>query len=368
MASDSISLKQISRLHPMQLLGKPAQKQLIEIALQIKVKQGSMVLKKRKELTSYSYLFKGKVELRHSFDDRRLLSVEDEMALQPLEDLIDIGASIRALEECVILRFDRDFIDNLRTSSSPASSPVDSTYGVVSIEGDANYLDSSMIDDDYQEDWTLQLLDSPLARNLKPTALHRLMAKLERVDVKLGDQLIEQGQRADYFYILISGEAALSTDLHGPFNGQTINLSEGTHFGEEALLGDTLRNATIKMTSDGVVGRLNRQQFLEVFSESLLPTLPEQQFNQLLEQEEIACLLLDVRFREELRDDTRENVLNIPISRLRSALPQLNRGTTYLLSAQGGPRSELACCILRQHDFSAFLQAPVEQPETKKTA
>ncbi|RRJ83442.1 cyclic nucleotide-binding domain-containing protein [Aestuariirhabdus litorea] len=356
MTNSALSLDRVQQLHPLQFLSPSAHQQLLAAAEQVKVSKGSIILKKRNTLPTTCYLISGQVELRHSFDDRKPLHANDQLACQPLEELVREGASVRALEECVLLRFERDLIAYLSTLTSDSD-----TYAVVNIEEGVDYLDDTLIDDDYQEDWTLQLLDSPLARNLKPVALHRLMALLERLPVKRGEQLIQMGSHADYFYILISGEAALSTELHGPFRGQTIELHEGSHFGEEALLGETLRNATVTMTSDGMVGRLNREQFLEVFADSLMPVLSEAEFLRRLNQLEGPCTLLDVRFREELRNDTRKQVLNIPISRLRSALPQLDRSTTYLLSAQGDQRSELATCILRQHGFNAYLQAtPVD--------
>ncbi|WP_426414628.1 cyclic nucleotide-binding domain-containing protein [Aestuariirhabdus sp. LZHN29] len=363
MAKQPISLEQIQHLHPLQRLNASAHKQLQSAAEQIAARTGNIIFKKRDNLSPcVSYLLKGQVELRHSFADRKPLRDCDELAHQPLEELVGIGASIRALEDCVVVRFERDLIDKLRSKSSNLGE----NYSVVNIEEGVDYLSDTLIDDDYQEDWTLQLLDSPLARNLKPIALHRLMALLERLPVKKGDRLVQQGSRADYFYILISGEAVLNTDPNGPFKGQSIAMHEGSHFGEEALLGETLRNATVSMTSDGVMGRLNREQFLEVFSDSLLPTLPEAQFSRRLKQAEGPCVLLDVRFREELRNDTRSHVLNIPISRLRSVLPQLDRATTYLLPYQSDQRSELATCILRQHGFTAYLQqapSPVQASE-----
>jgi CRP-like cAMP-binding protein len=45
---------------------------------------------------------------------------------------------------------------------------------------------------------------------------------------------------------------------------QLAELKEGDAFGEEALVADTVRNATVVMKTDGMLLRLSKQDFNEL--------------------------------------------------------------------------------------------------------
>ena len=56
-------------------------------------------------------------------------------------------------------------------------------------------------------------------------------------------------------------------------NREGIKLAElgvGDTFGEEALIAEAKRNATVTMLTDGVLMRLNKQDFRELMNEPLL--------------------------------------------------------------------------------------------------
>ncbi len=58
-----------------------------------------------------------------------------------------------------------------------------------------------------------------------------------------------------------------------PLNKEGIKLAElsvGDTFGEEALIAEAKRNATVTMMTDGVLMRLNKQDFRELMNEPLL--------------------------------------------------------------------------------------------------
>ena len=65
-----------------------------------------------------------------------------------------------------------------------------------------------------------------------------------------------------------------------PLNQKGIKLAElgvGETFGEEALIAEAKRNATVTMLTDGVLMRLNKQDFRDLMHEPLLRWVDEQQ-------------------------------------------------------------------------------------------
>jgi len=76
--------------------------------------------------------------------------------------------------------------------------------------------------------------------------------------------LITEGDPADRFFILVRGRVEV---LKG---GRTVAvLSDGDHFGEVALLDNTLRTATVRALTHCVYATLQRSDF-----ESLVRRLP----------------------------------------------------------------------------------------------
>ncbi len=94
---------------------------------------------------------------------------------------------------------------------------------------------------------------------------------MQRVPYKAGEVVIKQGDEGDYFYAIVNGSCIVTRET--PLNKEGIKLAElgvGDTFGEEALIAEAKRNATVTMMTDGVLMRLNKQDFRELMNEPLL--------------------------------------------------------------------------------------------------
>jgi CRP-like cAMP-binding protein len=96
----------------------------------------------------------------------------------------------------------------------------------------------------------------PVFSACTPKELARIAGAIERIDVRAGDVLIHEGERASEFFIVLSGQAQVTRA------GQFLAaLGSGRHFGELALLDPAPRNATVSMTTDGQVLVLTQREF-----------------------------------------------------------------------------------------------------------
>ena len=99
--------------------------------------------------------------------------------------------------------------------------------------------------------------------------------RLEEIDYRAGDLVIKQGDEGDFFYAITRGLCGVVRDT--PLNKEGIKLAElgvGDTFGEEALISESKRNATVTMMTDGSVMRLAKEDFNNLLNE---PTAQDHQ-------------------------------------------------------------------------------------------
>jgi CRP-like cAMP-binding protein len=224
-------------------------------------------------------------------------------------------------------------------------------------EGDISLKDHDLIDDNFQEDWENVFIRSKLAANLSNSIIHRLMSRLTNVEVQAGQLIVKSQSPGDYFYVIKQGQAIVKTDPKGPFKGEQFSLKAGNYFGDEALVAETTRNATVTMETDGVLGRLDHAAFNELIKQYLVSPLSKE--IQLTQQ----VKLLDVRFPVEYRLGHADGSTNMPISLLRRQLHEMKQSLLYVIAPANDRRAELATYLMRQAGYQAY-----HLPHTETTA
>jgi len=174
--------------------------------------------------------------------------------------------------------------------------------------------------------------------------------RMERIQVKAGEDVVRQGDAGDRFYIIESGEAEVwQQGLYDDEQKQVALLKKGHHFGDEALLTGGTRNATVRMSSDGNLLSLGKGDFLQLISTELVHEVDAAQAKELMAE---GCRLIDVRYPEEYEEGHLPDVTLIPLPDLRGHLDELNSDDRYLTYCLSGKRSAVAAMIMRQHGLS----------------
>jgi len=165
--------------------------------------------------------------------------------------------------------------------------------------------------------------------------------------------VIKQGDEGDYFYIIVSGKCAVTRET--PLSREGIKLAElgvGDTFGEEALIAEAKRNATVTMMTDGVLMRLNKQDFRELMNEPLLQWVNAEQGRKIIER---GGRWLDVRLPSEHQNLSIEGSLNVPLYLIRLKLSTFDRTKPYIVYCDTGRRSSAAAYILVERGFDAYV-------------
>jgi len=198
-------------------------------------------------------------------------------------------------------------------------------------------------------DWMTALMQTKVFEQIAPHFLQTIFMRLQRVDFKAGDIVIQQGSKGDYFYVIRSGRCMVTREA--PAGRENINLAElgvGDTFGEEALLSDAERNATVTMQTDGILMRLGRDDFQTLLQEPMLVYLEHDEAENAAAQ---GAKWLDVRVPSETKANGKEGAINLPLYLLRHKLNVLDRETPYIVFCDTGRRSSAAAFILNQNGF-----------------
>ncbi|MEE8059857.1 MAG: cyclic nucleotide-binding domain-containing protein [Pseudomonadales bacterium] len=332
----------IKQFTPLKQVSRKYHQQLATHLRLITVKLGETIIRKSRNTKLVHFLVKGSVEIRESFEVRYSLSHDDTRCENPLETRLQDRSSVKALEECTLLVTHTDQVDQYLTWSQD--------YTIFYLdEGDFSLRDDDLIDDDFQEDWDNVFIRSPLAANLSPAVIYQLMSRLEDVPVNAGDTIVKTHSPGDYFYIIKQGTVEVQTEATGPFKGESFKLGTGNYFGDEALVADTIRNATVTMTSDGILGRLDIEAFEHLIKLHLVSPLTTE-----INTQTKNIKVLDVRFPMEYKLGHEAESINIPISVLRKQLDKMKQSLLYVITPANDRRAELATYLMRQAGYQAY--------------
>ncbi|MEN9705858.1 MAG: hypothetical protein RLZZ393_1737 [Pseudomonadota bacterium] len=242
-----------------------------------------------------------------------------------------------ALEPIEYLSLDCDQLDLLLTWDQTG------IYEVADLQDELQAADDG--------DWMTTLLRNPTLQRLPAANLQGLFQRFQRLPLKAGDVLIRQDDAGDYFYALVAGRCVVTRET--PLNRNGIKLAEfgaGDTFGEEALISDAPRSATVMALTDGVAMRLHKRDFLELLGKPLIQRIPHAEAVQRVAS---GGKMLDVRLPAEYQDLAIDGAVNIPLYFLRLKLQALDPRRQYIVYCGDGRRSAAAAYILKERGFDA---------------
>ncbi len=108
-------------------------------------------------------------------------------------------------------------------------------------------------------------------RDLPATRVTTLAARMQTIEVQAGAVVVRQGDPAEQFFIIVSGELEVSREDDGVARTMAT-LRKGQFFGEMALLRDLPRTATVRATAQTTLLAMGRDDFRDLVGQSLTTT------------------------------------------------------------------------------------------------
>lgn len=205
--------------------------------------------------------------------------------------------------------------------------------------------------EEQDSEWIRQLLETPLFSKVPASNIQAMFGRLQALELKAGAPVLSEGERGDCCFFLRSGRATV-TRGHGEDLQHLAELEAGACFGEEALLADSPRNASVSMLEDGVVLRLDRQDFFSLLRAPVVDEVSLGEASRLLGD---GAQWLDVRLQIEYERAHAPECLHMPLQLLRFKARMLDPQRIYLCYCDSGKRSASAVFLLSQLGYRALV-------------
>lgn len=333
--------EQLATLAPLAGLSPERLAELAAVAVIERAPRGSDPLKERLQAPQLVFLLQG--ELLLAFEEGGTLVVvggseETRHALNRQKQRL---ARSKAITDVDILAVDDDVLDILATWDQVTAGGEASAMGRA-VRSDARLITGA---------FSLGNLRSGAFAQLPVAHIDELLKRFERLKTGRGDVVIREGDEGDYYYVIESGRFQVER-LVGGAKVVLAELKSGDAFGEEALVSEAKRNATVISLGEGDLLRLDRKHFNELLREPLLRRLG---FEEAAEKVRRGALWLDVRYPSEYQYDKLPGAINVPLAEVRNMFAVLDRSKEYVAYCQSGRRSAAAAFLFAQRGFKVWL-------------
>ncbi len=330
----------LKKLVPPASLNAENFQELANKAVVEEIAPGKLLFKKGDRDRKTIYLLSGQVDLINEKGKQGSIKGGGKQARHPIANHQPRRLTAQAKSRATIVRFDSDLLDVLLTW--------DQLSGI-----EVNDLARDQKNSRPESgDWMTRILQSKAFLRIPPANIQTMFMRLKEVRVKAGQTIINQGDPGDFYYIVSRGVFKVSRKSA---NGTSVVLAElknGDAFGEEALLSNAKRNATVVAGSNGVLMQLSKKDFAELLK---APMLKEVSIDVAKKMVGRGAVLLDVRMDSEHRANCIKGSMNVPLFMLRLKSESLDPRKIYICYCDTGRRSSAAAFLLNEKGFQSWV-------------
>lgn len=338
MSETTVNPANLSGFVPLNALSQDNLREIAQKARTVNVAAGRFLFRDGKKPAAHLFLLKGEVDLIGSEGVEKSVRAGSDEARQSLEHVQPTATAAKAKGEVTAIAVDRDLLDLMLTWNQTGGYRVEELSAAGSDDAD---------DDN---DWMTRLLQTECFRRIPPANIQAIFMCMEPVSFNAGDNVITQGEAGDYFYIIRDGRCIVTrTTKTKPEGLKLAELGPGDSFGEEALISNKERNATVTMQQDGTLMRMSKEDFTSLLNEPLLDTVT---FEEAVQLAGGGAQWIDVRLPPEFEGGHIKGASNIPLFFLRKRAETLDPDSEYLIYCDTGSRSSAASFLLSERGFN----------------
>ena len=344
MATTKVSLEALKALDPLSSLSDARLRELADLCVIETVYRTADPFQQRPIVGQSAYVLRGELVLVYGQGSSEVIvggSAEARRSLGKRRAF----ESAKAVTDVQLIRIDDDLLDIMLTwDQISVHKPVGASQPAERSEGGAGWGVMSGL-------FGINNLRFGAFSQLPPAHITELLRRFERIQAKTDEVIIREGAEGDFYYLLESGRCQVER-LIGGVNMTLAEFKSGDTFGEEALVSEAKRNATVTMKTEGSLLRLSKQDFNALLREPLLHGINMEQAMQKVSD---GAHWIDVRYPSEYQYDRLPGARNIPLSEIRNAFGALDMDEEYIVYCQSGRRSAAAAFLLAQRGYRVFV-------------
>lgn len=336
--SPQIDVATLARYQPLNALNPDNLQALLKQLTTETIPAGETLFSKGDTDNRQIYLLQGEVDLLGNSGVLKSIKGGSPESHNALAHILPRTVTAKTKTDCTLFRADGNLVDVMLTWDQTGSYQVDE-FGVSEISG--------------EDDWMSRILQTEAFHRIPPANIQAIFMRMESIPVKAGDNIIRQGDDGDYFYVIKKGRCLVTRTMPDQPRGiKLAELHDGDTFGEEALISDSTRNASVTMLTDGLLNRLSKQDFLELLNEPLLNWVNLDEAQKIIHN---GGAWLDVRLPAEHQASAIKGALSIPLIFLRMKADSLDNDKTYVVYCDTGRRSSAASFLLNERGFDTCI-------------
>ena len=347
MTSAKVDIDTLKRMQPVGSLSEERLRELAELCFVERVSRNLDPFRTRSIAGQTVYLVQGELSLSFPGGASIVLVGTSEEARHPLgKQGAAMFTSAKAVSDVELVRIDDDLLDIMVTWDQLAATDAAHRTKAGSSEGPSLAKWSIM-----SGMFSVSNLKFGAFAQLPSAHIEELLQRFQRIEVKAGDVIIREGDEGDYYYVIESGKGRVER-LIGGVSMLLAEVKSGDAFGEEALVSEAKRNATVTMRTGGALLRLDKKDFIALLREPLVHKVSMDE----AQQKVLAgAQWIDVRYPSEFQYDQIAGAINIPLSEIRNAFGLLDKDREYVVYCQSERRSSAATFLLSQRGYRAYL-------------
>jgi CRP-like cAMP-binding protein len=285
------------------------------------------------------YLVQGSIKLTADSGESFVLEADSEQAHYPIANLKPRRFSARVESEHAAI----------------ARVPSSVLEPFMSHPGKTTQISNNSITDDselkiFDSDWMMAMVKTPLFAKLPPAHIQKLFNVMEEVRFKAGETVIGQGETGDYFYLIKKGQCLVSRN-NGTKEIPLAEMGPTESFGEEALLANTPRNATVRMLTNGRLMRISKEDFQCFLRDQVIQWIDAGQATSILAK---GAVKVDLT-QSQGNTDQLKDAIKIQPFMLRNQMKKLSRKNTYLLLCDNDEECAVASYLLTLRGLNSYV-------------
>lgn len=336
--AEAVSPNLFGALVPLNALKHESQVTLAKKAMLMELSVGQALFSIGEQAPNALYVLRGAVQIEDAQGKViAIVRAGEPAAAHRIAHQAPRNVTARAIEPLLVLSVDASLLDVMLTWDQTGAFEVDELSA----------------DDDTSGDWMARLLQMPTFQAVPPANLQAMFMRMEQVTCAAGHVVVKQGELGDYFYVVVEGRCVVTREVPNQKPVRLAELDAGSCFGEEALISDSPRNATVTMLTYGKLTRLSKSDFRALLNEPLARKVRFAEAKSAVDRGDAKWL--DVRMPTEVAAAPIAGAINIPLFMLRMKLNLLDPNGRYIAFCDSGRRSSVAVFVLSQKGYDVSM-------------